>query len=71
MCKGGDVVVDVNGVIGGLNKQNPKDFGNEIVCNISKPEIMELAKKEGVKTGVSPSRAQLNKVQNSISLTKR
>lgn len=43
---GCSIVVDVNGVIGGLNKQNPKDFGNEIICNISKPEITELAKKE-------------------------
>jgi len=43
---GCSIVVDVNGVIGGMNKQNPKDFGNNIVCNISKPEIMELAKKE-------------------------
>jgi len=41
------IVVDVNGVIGGLNKQNLKDFGNNIVCNISNSEIMELAKKEG------------------------
>jgi len=44
---GCSIVVDVNGVIGGLNKQNPIDFGNSIVCNISDPEIMELAKKEG------------------------
>jgi precorrin-8X/cobalt-precorrin-8 methylmutase len=44
---GCSVVVDVNGVIGGLNKQNPKDFGNDIVCNISKPEIMQQAKDEG------------------------
>ena len=44
---GNSIVVDVNGVIGGLNKQNPKDFENEIVCNISKPEVMEIAKKEG------------------------
>ena len=44
---GCNIVVDVNGIIGGMNKQNPKDFGNNIVCNISKPEIMELAKKEG------------------------
>jgi len=44
---GCSIVVDVNGVIGGFNKQNPKDFGNKIICNISKPEIMELAKKEG------------------------
>ena len=43
---GCSLVVDVNGVIGGLNKQNPKDFGNKIICNISNPEIMELAKKQ-------------------------
>ena len=45
--KGCSIIVDVNGVIGGLNKQNPKDFKNNIICNISNPEIMELAKKEG------------------------
>ena len=44
---GCNIVVDVNGVIGGLNKQNPKDFKNNIICNISSPEIMELAKKQG------------------------
>jgi len=44
---GCNIVVDVNGVIGGLNKQNPKDFSNRIICNISRPEIMELAKKQG------------------------
>ena len=44
---GRSIVVDVNGVIGGLNKQNPKDFGNNIVCNISNPQVMEIAKKEG------------------------
>ena len=44
---GCSIVVDVNGVIGGLNKQNPKDFGNNLVCNISNPEVMEIAKKEG------------------------
>ncbi len=43
---GCSIVVDVNGVIGGLNKQNPKDFGNKIICNISSPEVMELAKKQ-------------------------
>ena len=46
MKKGCSIVVDVNGVIGGLNKQNPKDFGNKIVCNISSPEVMEIAKKQ-------------------------
>ena len=45
--QGCDIVVDVNGVTGGLNKQNLKDFKNNVVCNISSPEIMEIAKKEG------------------------
>lgn len=43
---GCSVIVDVNGVLGGLNKQNPKDFGNKIICNISNPEVMELAKEQ-------------------------
>ena len=36
----------MNGVIGGLNKQNPKDFGNNIICNISDPGLAEKAKQE-------------------------
>ena len=44
--KGHSIVVDVNGVIGGLNKQNPKDFGNKLICNISDPDLAEQAKKE-------------------------
>ena len=44
---GCSIVVDVNGVIGLMNKQNPKDFGNNVICNISEPSIMEAAKKEG------------------------
>jgi precorrin-8X/cobalt-precorrin-8 methylmutase len=44
---GCSIVIDVNGVIGGMNKQNPKDFKNKIICNISSPKIMELAKKQG------------------------
>ena len=38
------IVVDVNGVIGGMNKQNPRDYGNRTVCNISSPEVMETAR---------------------------
>ena len=42
---GCNIIVDVNGVIGGLNKQNLKDFGNNAICNISNPTIVEEAKK--------------------------
>jgi len=45
---GCSIVVDVNGVIGGLNKQNPKDFGNKIVCKISDPEVIEKAKQSNM-----------------------
>jgi len=41
---GCNIVVDVNGVIGGFNKQNLKDFLNKTICNISNPEFMEMAK---------------------------
>ena len=42
---GCNIIVDVNGVIGGLNKQNLKDFGNNAICNISHPQIVEEARK--------------------------
>ena len=44
---GCSIVVDVNGVIGLMNKQNPKDFGNNLICNISDPVLMKSAKKAG------------------------
>ncbi len=63
---GCSIVVDVNGVIGGLNKQNPKDFGNNIVCNISNPEIMELAKKEGKTRSQVSMRAAMSEINGGI-----
>ena len=44
---GCSIIVDVNGIIGLMNKQNPKDFGNSVICNISEPSLMEEAKKQG------------------------
>ena len=44
---GCSIVVDVNGIIGLMNKQNHKDFGNNVICNISEPSLIEEAKKEG------------------------
>jgi len=42
---GCNIIADVNGVIGGLNKENLKEFGNRTICNISEPKIVEEAKK--------------------------
>ena len=44
---GCSIIADVNGVIGLMNKQNPKDFGNDLICNISDPVLMKSAKKAG------------------------
>jgi len=64
--KGCSIVVDVNGVIGGMNKQNPKDFGNNIICNISKPEIMELAKKNGKTRSQVSMRAAISDIDGGV-----
>lgn len=45
--KGCNIIVDVNGVIGGFNKENLKEFGNKAICNISDSKIIEEAKKLG------------------------
>lgn len=42
---GCSIIVDVNGVLGGLNKQNLKEFGCNTICNISNPQIVSEAKK--------------------------
>lgn len=63
---GCSIVVDVNGVIGGLNKQNPKDFGNNIICNISSPEIMKLAKKEGKTRSQVSMRVAMSEIEGGV-----
>lgn len=42
---GCNIIVDVNGVVGGLNKENLKEYGNRTICNISESKIVEEAKK--------------------------
>ncbi|HXV66556.1 MAG TPA: precorrin-8X methylmutase [Nitrosopumilaceae archaeon] len=42
---GCNIIVDVNGVLGGFNKQNLKDYRCNAICNISNPQIVEEAKK--------------------------
>ena len=43
---GCSIIVDVNGIVGLMNKQNPKDFDNNVICNISESSLIEAAKKE-------------------------
>ncbi|MDE1766158.1 MAG: precorrin-8X methylmutase [Thaumarchaeota archaeon] len=42
---GCNIVVDVNGVVGLLNKDNLGKFGNKAICSISDPQVVEEAKR--------------------------
>lgn len=44
--KGGcNITVDVNGVVGLLNKDNLSKFGNKVICNISDQKVVDEAKR--------------------------
>lgn len=45
--RGCSIVADVNGVLGGMNKQNPRAYGNEVVCRISDRGVAEAAARGG------------------------
>ena len=64
--EGCSIVVDVNGVIGGMNKQNPKDFGNKVICNISDPDIAEQAKKENKTRSQMSMRAATSEINGGV-----
>jgi len=64
--EGCSIVVDVNGVIGGMNKQNPKDFGNKVICNISDPDIAEQAKKENKTRSQMSMRAAVSEINGGV-----
>jgi precorrin-8X/cobalt-precorrin-8 methylmutase len=49
---GKNIVVDVNGITGLLNKQNLADFKNNVICDISNPEVVKEA------TRLNKTRAQ-------------
>ncbi len=57
------IITDVNGVIGGLNKQNPRDFGNEIICRISDPGVAAAAKEKSL----TRSQATMRSVSSEMS----
>lgn len=42
---GCNIITDVNGIPGLLNKRNLADFGNNIICKISDDKVTDLAKK--------------------------
>ena len=45
LSAGKNIIVDVNGIVGLLNKQNLVDFKNNVLCDISNPEVVKEATK--------------------------
>ena len=42
---GKNIIVDVNGIIGLLNKKNLEDFKTDVICDISNPDVVKEAMK--------------------------
>lgn len=42
---GKNIIVDVNGIMGLLNKKNLVDFKNNVICDISNPDVVKEATK--------------------------
>ena len=61
-----NIIIDVNGVIGGLNKQNPRDFGNEIICKISDPNIAQIAREKSLTRSQTAMRVLADEMDNGI-----
>ncbi len=64
--KGCNIIVDVNGVIGGFNKDNMKKFGNQVICSISDPIVIEEAKKLNKTRAQTSMRLAAKQMDNGI-----
>ena len=63
---GCSIVTDVNGILGLLNKTNLKDFGNNVVCNISDPNVVINAKKNKTTRAQASMRASAKEIDNGV-----
>jgi precorrin-8X/cobalt-precorrin-8 methylmutase len=63
---GCSIVVDVNAVTGGFNKDNLKKFGNQVICNISDPQVVEEAKKLNKTRAQTSMRLSAKQMNNGI-----
>lgn len=65
---GRGIVADVNGVLGGLNKRNPADYGNRLVCRISDPGIRKTAEGQGTTRARAAMRASAGDMEGGIAV---
>jgi precorrin-8X/cobalt-precorrin-8 methylmutase len=63
---GCNIIVDVDGVLGGLNKKNLKDFSNKTICNISNQDLFDIAKKQNKTRAQVAMRTASKEMNNSV-----
>lgn len=63
---GCNIVTDVNGVIGGMNKQNPRRFSNKVSCSISDADVMQKAQELGLTRAQASMRMAAGRMDGSI-----
>lgn len=63
---GKNIIIDVNGIAGLLNKQNLIDFKNNVICDISNPEVVKEATRLNKTRAQTAMRLRASEMNNSI-----
>ncbi|MFM7797310.1 MAG: precorrin-8X methylmutase [Candidatus Nitrosotenuis sp.] len=63
---GKNIIVDVNGIVGLLNKQNLTDYKTNIICDISNPNVVNEATRLDKTRAQTAMRIRANEMNNSI-----
>ncbi len=64
--RGNNIIVDVNGIIGLLNKQNLTDFKINVICDISNPIVVNEATRLDKTRAQTAMRIRADEMNNSI-----
>ncbi len=63
---GCNIICDVNGVLGLLNKQNLAEFGNDAFCRISDPAVVKIAHEQNITRAKASMRYSVNEMDNAV-----
>ena len=66
LVSGNNIIIDVNAVWGGLNKQNLSYFKNKIICKISESKTRKIAKIKNKTVSQMAMRESIEYMDNSI-----
>lgn len=64
--EGKNIIVDVNGIIGLLNKQNLADYKNSVICDISNPDVVKEATRLNKTRAQTAMRMRANEMNGAV-----